>query len=191
MENKQSVETPEFRASYPHLFKPQSINGSDPTYSITMLFDKRHDLSVLKLAMKHAKIAKYGPNKENWPTDLQSPVMDGDSPKLKDKEGYAGHWAIKASKKEIWGHPKISRPEDPTKFITDPSEFKAGDYARAIVYASCWEYMGKCGVRFNLDGVQKTRSGNSLSGRKEASERFSPITSAVSDDDTVSDDDSF
>ena len=185
---KQRIVTPEFRASYPHLFKPNSIKGSEPKYSITMLFPKNGDLSALKLAIKHAKIDFFGTDQKNWPTNLESPVTDGDLPKFADKEGYKGHWAIKASTNET------SKPgvyDEQVNPIVDPAVFYPGCYARAQVFARVWEFGNKQGVHFILDHVQKTRDGKSFGGKKSGSEVFTPITGGndAPDDDANDQDD--
>ena len=146
------VLTPEFRVSYPHVFKAQAIKPTDkPKFSVTMLFPKNADLSGLKEAMKQAKIAQFG-GKENWPDDLESPVVDGDNPKHADKEGYKGHWVIKASTNEDQRPGVVDENVQP---IVDQAKFYPGCYARAYIYAYVWEYMGKQGVGFILDHVQK------------------------------------
>lgn len=178
--DKQRILTPEFRVSYPHVFKPNSIKGSDPKYSIVMLFKKTQDLSALKLAIKHAKIAEFGTDQDEWPDDLDSPVIDGDKPKYADKEGYKGHWAIKASSNE---DSKPGVVDENVQAIVDPAEFYPGCYARAQVFARVWEYMGKQGVHFILDHVQKTKDGKSFGGKKAASEVFNPIASTSDDGD--------
>lgn len=183
---KARVLTPEFRVSYPHVFKAQSIKPTDaPKYSVTMLFPKDADLSTIKEAIKQAKIAKYGP-KENWPESLQSPVTDGDNKKFADKEGYKGCWAIKASTGEDQRPGVVDENVVP---ITDQSKFYPGCYARAYVYAYAWEYMGKEGVSFILDHVQKTRDGKSFGGKKPADQVFTPVQSGEDDSDVASDDD--
>lgn len=182
------VLTPEFVVYFPHVFKAAQVMGKgDPKFSITMGFKKTADLSVIKLAMKHAKIAAFGPDKANWPDDLESPVIDGDAPKYADKEGYKGHWIIKASSNQD------NRPgvvDEDVQPITDSSAFYPGCYARAQVFARVWEYMGKQGVHFILDHVQKTRDGKAIGGKKAASEVFNPITNAGADDSDSDDGDS-
>ena len=173
LQEKCRVITPEFRSSYPHLFKANAVKGSAPKYSVTMLFKKTQDLATIKEAIRNAKIVAFGPNKADWPTDLQSPVDDGDSPKYAGKEGYAGHWAIKASSNEE------NRPglvDENVQPILDQSQFLPGDYARAQVFARVWEYMGKRGIHFILDCVQKTREGKHFGGKKSAAEVFGPIS---------------
>lgn len=180
--------TPRFRVSYPHLFKAHSVKPNDPAkFSITMLFDKNDDLSTVKLAIKHAKIEKYGPDKSNWPADLQSPVIDGDLPKYADKEGYKGHWVIKATTNEDSRPSVVDYPScDP---ITEVGDFYPGCFARAQVFCRVWEYMGKCGVHFILDHVQKLADGKSFGGKKSAKEAFAPH--GVDADDSDDGDDGF
>ena len=91
--------TPEFRAAYPHLFRPSAIENSAPKYSVTGLFPKTTDLSAIQKAMTSSKVAAFGPDKSKWPK-ITTPVTDGDSPKYEGKEGYKGHWVIKFSTKE-------------------------------------------------------------------------------------------
>lgn len=171
--------TPEFRVSYPHVFKAQAVKPTDkPKFSITMLFPKDGDVSVVKEAIKNAKLAKYG-SKENFPEELQSPVINGDLPKYADKEGYKGHWVIKASTNEDQRPGVVDASVQP---ILDPSQFYPGCYARAYVYATCWEYMGREGVMFILDHVQKTRDGKSFGGKKPAEQVFQPISAGLATD---------
>lgn len=168
----QRILTPEFRVSYPHVFKPNSIKPTDkPKYSITMLFPKDADLSAIKGAIKAAKIAQFG-DKKNWPEGLESPVTDGDLPKFADKAGYPGHWVVKAASNEASKPGVVDEHVQP---ILDPSEFYPGCYARAYVFAHCWEFGGKQGTRFILDHVQKTRDGESFGGKKPVDQVFSPI----------------
>lgn len=170
------VLTPEFRVSYPHIFKPNSIKGSKPKYSITMLFPKSSDLTGLKQAIMQAKIAKFGA-KDNWPESLDSPVTDGDDPKHAAKEGYKDHWVIKASCNE---ESKPGVVDENVEDIIDQAKFYPGCYARAYIYAFAWEYMGKNGVSFILDHVQKTRDGKSFGGKKPADQVFSPVNGGTS-----------
>lgn len=188
--------TPKFRVSYPHLFKAQSVKGSasKPKFSITMLFPKDRDIMgssptgeprSLKSVIRQAKLAEFG-SKENWPKGLQSPVSDGDDPKYADKGGYKGCWVIKASTSEEQ-RPSVVGP-DMTP-ITEPSELYPGCYARAYVYAYVWEFMGKRGVGFILDHVQKLADGESFGGRTPVEQVFSPVAEAASDDEDEDEDD--
>lgn len=181
------VVTGEFRVSYPHVFKPQGMQGKKDgakKYSITMLFPKDADLSAIKLAMKNAKIQKWGADPKNWPKGLESPVTDGDSPKNEDKEGYAGHWAIKASSSEDQKPTVVDKNVEP---IMDQSEFYPGCFARASILAYIWDNEFGKGVGFILDHVQKMREGKSFGGKPKASEVFTPVNTGEEESEDFND----
>ncbi len=183
------VLTSEFRVAHPHVFKAQQVMGQgEPKYSVTMLFAKNADLSSIKEALRNAKAAKYGPDKANWPKDLRNPVIDGDMPKYADKEGYKGHWVVKAT---AFQDRKPGLVDSDVEPIVDPADFYPGCYARAQLYASVWENEFGRGIRFSLDHIQKTRDGKSFASRKAASEVFNPIANtgdADAEDEVESDD---
>lgn len=191
--------TPEFRVSYPHVFKAQSPKpGDKPKFSVTMLFPKNIDLIgqdphgnpiSLKKVITNAKNAEFG-SKENWPKDLESPVVDGDDPKFADKEGYKGHWVIKASTNE---NQRPGVVDEQTVPITDQADFYPGCYARAYVYAYVWFYPDrqkpmKKGVGFILDHVQKTKDGKSFGGKKPVDQVFTPVNTGGEDEDEQGED---
>ena len=192
--------TPQFRVSYPHVFKPQAPKPGDKLkFSVTMLFPKDQDLTgsspdgkprSIKEVIRNAKTAEFGP-KENWPDDLESPVVDGDDPKFSDKEGYAGCYVIKASTSEEQRPSVVDRDMSP---ITEPNDFYPGCFARAYVYAYVWFYPSreKCmkkGVGFILDHVQKLKDGKSFGGKKPVEQVFSPVAAPEEDDAGDDDDD--
>lgn len=169
------VVTPEFRVSYPHVFKPQGMQGKPNAakkYSITMLFAKDADLTAVKAAMKQAKIQAFGEDSAKWPKGLESPVSDGDSPKNADKEGYAGHWVIKASSSEDQRPTVVDQNVEP---ILNQGDFYPGCFARASVLAYIWDNEFGKGVGFILDHVQKMRDGQSFAGKPTANEVFTPV----------------
>lgn len=174
--SSQRVTTPEFVAFYPHLLKPANVKGQgELKFSVDMAFSKSIDLSSLKLAMKHAKIEKYGPNKEDWPVDLQNPVKDGDSDKYAVNPEYAGKWVIKASTGQE-RPPQIINKNG--QIIVNPAEVYPGMICHAEVYCHVWEYMGRRGVRFALNSVIKVREGKRLGGRREAKDTFAHLLNA-------------
>lgn len=177
---KQRLLTPEFRVSYPHVFKPSSFKNSEPKYSVTGLFPKGSEsIKEIQRAITNAKIAAYGPDKSAWPKGLILPVTDGDSPKYADKDGYKGHWAIKFSTKAGNKPTVVNEQVEP---IIEASEFYPGCYARAYVFAYAWEFAGKEGISFILDHVQKTRDGKSFGGKKPAEQVFTPISAGPDTD---------
>lgn len=175
------VLTPEFRVSYPHVFKAQGMQGkpnSEKKYSITMLFPKDADLTALKKAMTAVKTFTFGP-KEKWPKGLESPVTDGDSPKNADKEGYAGHWVVKASSSEDQKPGVVDQNVQP---ILEPAKFYPGCFARASIMAYVWDNEFGKGVGFILDHVQKLRDGKSFAGKPAAEQVFTPVGTGDTED---------
>lgn len=192
VESAQRIVTPEFRVSFPHVHKPSAMKGAKPKYSVVMLFPKNKDLSVVKLAIKAAKIEKFGPNKDEWPTGVASPVVDGDEPKYANYEGYAGNWAIKASSNEDSKPGCVDYPD--ANDIIVPSDFYPGCFARAQVFARVWEFpegSGRFGVHFILDHVQKMKEGKAFGGKKSAKEAFGATAGAADDDEDENDDGGF
>lgn len=188
--------TPEFRVSYPHLFKAQAPRPTDtPKFSITMLFPKNKEMiglspsgkprSILKV-IKNAKRLEFGENEAKWPK-LRSPISDGDKEKFVDKEGYAGHWVIKATTGQDQKPGVVDADMTP---ITEASLIYPGCFARAYIFARPWEYMGKRGIQFILDHVQKMRDGKSFSGKQPVETVFSPVE-AVDEDTDAEDEENF
>lgn len=193
----QRLITPVFRLSYPHLFKAQAPKPTDkPKYSITMLFPKGTDLMgqtlatdsepsrpiSLKDVIRNAKLQEFGAQ-ENWPKNLLSPVNDGDE--KAENEGYKGHWVIKATSNEESRPGVVDSDGVP---ITEASIIYPGCYCRAYVYARVWEYMGKQGVQFILDHVQKMKDGKSFGGKKPVEQVFGPVSAGDAEEETESHD---
>lgn len=191
--------TPEFRVSYPHVFKAQAPKPTDKAkFSITMLFPKDQELMgmspdgkprSLKEVIRTAKVLKFGA-KENWPQNLISPVTDGDDPKFADKPGYPGHYVVKAVCNEDQ-RPGVVGPDMVP--LTEPASLYPGCYARAYIYAYVWEYMGRQGVGFILDHVQKLRDGKAFGGKRPIEQVFTPVLMSNEDSPISQDssDDSF
>jgi hypothetical protein len=181
--------TPEFRVSYPHLFKAQAPPKSDNLkFSITMLFPKTSDLMGvspdgkprgLKTVIKQAKQNKWG-DKKFWPANLVSCVKDGDDEEYAENEGYKGHWIIKASTGEDQRPSVVDRDMTP---IENPAVVYPGCYARAYISAFAWDGPRDSGVSFSLDHVQKLRDGKSFSGKKPVEQVFSPVAAPEEDPD--------
>ncbi len=168
-----NILTPEFRVSFPYLFRPSKPmqDGGVPKFTITMLFPKDADLSALKAAAENALHERWGTDPKKWPNNLRSPFHDQGE---KDFEGYEeGAKFITAT--------SIQRPglvDAQVQAIIDESEFYPGCYARATVRAFAYPKPGQTGmtpgVAFGLQNVQKTRDGDSLGGRTRPQDDFAP-----------------
>ena len=160
-----TVMTPEFRVSFPAVFKPKRQKGdatSEPKYGLTMLFPKGADLSKLKRAAEEAVKEKWG---DKPPKNLRSPFRDQGE---KEYEGYEeGAVFVSASSKQKPGLVDRQRQD-----IIDETEFYPGCYARATLRAFAYDNNGNKGVAFGLNNVQKLRDGDPLGGRTRAQDDF-------------------
>jgi len=161
--------TVEFRASFVHVFNPTKGLGDKLKYSLTMLFPKTADLSVLKDACKKAIKEKWGDKK---PGDLRTPFRDGDT---KEYEGYAGTVFCNAT--------SIQRPgliDEDRNPIINPEEFYSGCYARATITPYTYDRGGNRGVALGLQNIQKIRDGEPLISRAMPEDDFEAVEKSES-----------
>lgn len=158
--------TPEFRVSYPKVFRPErnELNGKDE-YSLVALFKKGEDLSRLKAACKAACEKKWGKDPKKWPKNLRDPFRDQGEREKEDEDGNtfmpdgyikgAVFLNLKSGKR-----PGLVGPDN--QDIIDEAEFYGGCYARAQVNAAAYDMKGNQGVSIYLNHVQKLRDGESF-----------------------------
>jgi len=167
--SKQKILTPEFRVSFPKMFKPEAgMNGEGPAYySLVMLFPKDTDLTALKTAAQNAIKEKWGDKK---PANLRSPFRDGDE---KELDGYAGQIYITCKSKDKPGLVNAA-----VEKITDEADFFAGCYARATLTCYAYDQNGNRGVSFGLQNVQKLRDGEPFGSKRKAEDDFEAVAGA-------------
>ena len=174
---------PEFRASFANVHKAKSaFEGQEEKFSVVMLFPKKGSLKDLERCYVNAGTEMWGPDKTKWPKNLVKPFKDGDE--KTQWEGYAGHIAVTASSKQ---RPGIVDNE--LNDLISPEDFYSGCYARATVIAFAWTKMGKNGISFSLQNLQKLRDGKQFSGRKKASEEFERVENTSDSPDSYGDSD--
>ena len=173
-----NVNTPEFRVSYPNVFKPKrnDLNGKDE-FSIVALFKKGQDLSVLEAAIVKAATDKWGPDKLKWPKPLRNPIRD-QGERAKEVDGKrvlpAGH----EEGAKFINLKSAQRPgvvDQNVQDILEESQFYAGCYARASINAFAYDQKGNRGVSFGLGNIQKMREGEPLGNRARPEQDFAPI----------------
>lgn len=173
-----NVMTPEFRVSWPKVFKPElnKLNGK-MEYSLVALFPKGADLSALKAAAQEAIIKKWGADKAAWPAKLKTPFRDqGEKEKLTD-----GRLILPAGYEKGAIFITLKSTQKPgvvdasVQDIINEHEFYSGCWARATVNAFTYSQLGNMGVSFGLQNLQKTKEGEPLSGRMKAENEFAPV----------------
>lgn len=174
--------TPEFRVSFPTVFKPRAFKGKgEEKFSINMLFPKSTDLTELKEACKAWA-------KETWGDDLKGikwPFKDGDVKGKKERfKMYQGMiWCVATSKHK----PQVIQPDAKTYIYDDPAAFYPGCWARCEVHPFYYENEGR-GISLGLGNIQKTKDDDKFAGRPDAKDQFDPVETG-SDDPANYDDD--
>ena len=117
------------RLSYAHLWEPDSINGSEPKYSVSCIIDKndKETIAKIKKAIEVAKDEGKGKWGGKIPANLKTPLRDGDIDRPED-EAYADSMFLNANSKQA---PQIvDRQVQP---ILDQSEVYSGCYGRVSI----------------------------------------------------------
>ena len=169
------------RASFVHVFEPQSVNGSEPKYSCSFIIPKSdtETIAAIRAAIEQAKqdgVAKFG---GKIPPNLKLPLRDGDIDRP-DDPNYADCYFVNANSKEKPG--LVDRRRIP---ITDPLELYSGCYVRASINFFAFNTNGNKGVAAGLGNIQKWAEGEPLNGRVRAEDEFEALD-AEDDDDFLS-----
>ena len=176
------VITPVFRVSYPYVFEPRPADKDNKAkYSVQMLFrvkpsqanphEKVVSIVDLQKAAYAAAVEKWGADQKKWPAFSHNPFRKGTEGEYADKDGY-GEGVIFVSANSDY---KPGLVDQNTDVILDRNLFYPGCYARALLKAHGWEYMGKKGVSFWLQQVQLAADGEPLGGGSRAEDVFEPI----------------
>lgn len=166
------------RFSFLHCWEPDSVNGSEPKYSVSAIIPKSDIATVnaIKAAIENAKkdsVSKWG---GKIPPNLKLPLRDGDIDRP-DDEAYAGCYFLNANSRQApQVVDKLVHP------ILDQNVVYSGCYGRISVTFYGYNSNGNRGVAAGLGNIQKLRDGESLGGRANASEEFD----SVEDEDFLS-----
>lgn len=172
------VITGKVRASFVHLFEPQSVNGSEPKYSCSFIIPKTdtQTIDAIRAAIEQAKqegVAKWG---GKIPPNLKLPLRDGDIDRP-DDPNYADSYFVNANSKEKPG--VVDRRRIP---ITDPLELYSGCYVRASIHFFAFSTNGNRGIAAGLGNIQKWANGEPLNGRVKAEDEFDALDPEDDDD---------
>lgn len=182
-EKSANVVTPEFRISFPNLFKPKLNDQNDKMeYSCMALFKKGEDLSKLKKLAQDAGIAKWGPDTKKWPHGWRNPFRDQGEKQKQNKqtgelylpepyEDGAKFLTLKSTRKPG----VVDGNVDP---ILDETEIYPGCWCRASVSAFTYGGPGTgftAGIAFGLQHIQKVRDDESLLSGTKPQDDFAPI----------------
>lgn len=163
----------EARMNWPRVFEPESFNGSEPKYNITLSFPKTDQALAKKIqgaineCAEKAK-AQYG---GKLPKSFKLPELkDGDEDF--ETEGYAGLYVIKASSKYKPEIVKKATVMGKTQLvpITSADEFYAGCYGYASVTFFAYDTPASKGISCGLNSILKTKDGERFDGAGSSAE---------------------
>ncbi len=159
------------RFSYAHIFEPDSINGSEPKYSVSCIIDKSDTETIAKIkkAVETAKEEGKGKWGGKIPANLKLPLRDGDIDRP-DDEAYAGSYFLNANSRQA---PQVV--DNRVQPILDQSEVYSGCYGRVSVTFYAYNSNGNKGVAAGLGNVQKLRDGEPLGSRVNAADEFDAV----------------
>ena len=167
------VITGKCRASFVHIFEPQSVNGSDPKYSMSLIIPKSDTKTIekIKAAIQAAYEEGESKLKGNGKTVpalsvLKTPLRDGDLERP-DDEAYANSYFVNANSGTAPGIVDADRQP-----IIDHSEVYSGVYGRASINFYAFNSNGNKGIACGLNNLQKMRDGEPLGGKTRAEDDF-------------------
>lgn len=173
-QNPTRVVTGEVRLSYAHLFEPQSIQGSKPKYSVSLIIPKSDRETIGKIeraidAAIEAGIGKFGGKRPNKAA-LKLPLRDGDTER--DDEAYKGCFFVNAN--STLPPEVVNQDLNP---VFSPAEVYSGCYARVSLSFYAFNTNGNRGIACGLGNVQKLRDGEPLGGgRTSAADDFAAFS---------------
>lgn len=159
------------RLSYAHIWEPDSVNGSEPKYSVSCIIDKDDKDTIVKI-QKAIELAKEE-GKGKWggkiPANLKTPLRDGDIDRPED-EAYSGAMFLNANSRQA---PQVV--DKKVQPILDQSEVYSGCYGRVSVTFYAYNSNGNKGIAAGLGNVQKLRDGEPLGSRANAKDEFDAV----------------
>lgn len=185
------VITPVGILSFPHLYKPTTVEGdetSKPMYSCSVIFPKGTDLKELKAAVAATAIERWGdkakamikagklniPFRDDWAEKDYPADSIFINTRTKNAPGVVSRIPDPNDINPTTGKPRPMRITE--EAAMDPETPLLNIYAGCLVRVSvtpfAYDKMGNRGVSFALNNVQKWDEGERLDGRAKAQDEF-------------------
>lgn len=171
------IVTGKVRFSYANVFEPQSVNGSEPKYSVSLIIPKsdKKTLDKINKAIEVAKkegVSKLG---GKIPANLKTPLRDGDLDRP-DDEAYSNSYFINANSKV-----KPGIVDKDLQAIMDSTELYSGCYGRASIVFYAYNANGNKGIAAGLQNLQKLEDGEPLGGISRPEDDFEAVDDDAED----------
>ena len=163
--------------SSPNVIEPQSVNGSVPKYSVSLLIPKCDKKTLDKINQAIQVANKEGVSKLGGkiPAHLKTPLRDGDLDRP-DDEAYANSYFINANSKV-----KPGIVDKDLQAIMDPTELYSGCYGRASIVFYAYNANGNKGIAAGLQNLQKLEDGEPLGGISRPEDDFEAVDDDAED----------
>ena len=161
------VITGKVRASFVHIFEPQSVNGSDPRYSCSFIIPKSdaETIGKIRAAIEEAKqsgVTKWG---GKIPPNLKLPLRDGDAERADEAPEYEGMYFLNCNSNQ-----KPGIVDKDLNEILDPDEVYSGCWGRASINFFPFNTNGNKGVGVGLNNIQKLKDDDRLGAARASAE---------------------
>ena len=171
------VTTGRVRMSYAHLFEAHAIEGNEPKFSVSVIIPKTEleTLNAIKEAVEQVKIdgvSKWG---GKVPTNLKTPLRDGDAERP-DDDAYTNCYFLNASSKNKPG--VVDQNVHP---ILDATEIYSGCYGRLTINFYPFSASGNKGIAAGLGNLQKLAEGEPLGAFTSAESDFDSVETSNAD----------
>ena len=154
------------RLSYVNIFRPRVVNGSEPKYSVCIMFPKtdRELKKIFDDAIKQTAIDDADKWGGKVPPNLKGPIHDGDIDRS-DKPEFAGMWYFNAS--------NMRPPQVLDEFkneMLDANDLYSGCWARVSVNFSGYNNSGNEGIGAYINNIMKLKDDTHLGGTSATAE---------------------
>lgn len=171
MENSTKVVTGKVRFSYANVFEPKAVNDDEtPKYSVCVIISKddKKTLDAIRKAIEAAKQAgkaKLADKNGRIPSNVKTPLRDGDDERA-DDPAFENSYFLNCSSNR-----RPSIVDKDLAPIMDREEFYSGCYGRVSLNFYAFNVQSK-GIAAGLNNIQKLSDGERLAGGSSADEDF-------------------
>jgi hypothetical protein len=165
------VITGKVRFSYANVFEPKAVNeGEEPKYSVCVIISKddKKTLDAIRKAVEAAKQAgkaKLADKNGRIPSNIKTPLRDGDDERA-DDPAFKNSYFLNCSSNR-----RPSIVDKDLAPIMDREEFYSGCYGRVSLNFYAFNVQSK-GIAAGLNNIQKLSDGERLAGGSSADEDF-------------------
>lgn len=180
--DRKVITGPKTRWSYVNVWRPKSINGSNPKYSVQLHIPKSDTKTLQKIeaAMKAAyeegkdKLKGTGKSVPSYET-IKKPLRDGDL-EYADDPTYAGYYFMNTNNTIAPGIVDANKEK-----ILNEEEVYSGCFGRASVSFFAYNSNGNRGIAASINNLMKISDGPRLGGHATAEEDFADLDDEAED----------